>query len=70
MMEVKKRENETASSLIYRFTKRTQQSGILREVKKRRFETRSISRLKRRRSAIHRAEKRVEFVRAKKLGIL
>jgi ribosomal protein S21 len=68
-MEIRKRENETASSLIYRFTKRTQQSGILREVKKRRFESRPVSRLKRKLSAIHRAEKRKEFTRAKKLGI-
>lgn len=37
MVEVKKRENESSESLVRRFTKRVQQSGVLLRAKKRRF---------------------------------
>ena len=37
MIEVKKRENESSESLVRRFTKRVQQSGVLIRAKKRRF---------------------------------
>jgi len=57
-------------SLIYRFTRRTQQSGVLREARKRRFRSRSTSRIKRKLSALHREVKRKEFVKAKKLGVI
>ncbi len=69
MVTVKKRENESSSALIYRFTKRAQQTGVIKEAKKRRFFKREVSRIKRRSSAIHRAGKRAEYVRAKKLGV-
>ena len=69
VVEIRKREGESTSSLIYRFTKKVQQSGVFREIKKRRFHVRPVSRIKRRSSALHRALKRVEFERARKLGI-
>ncbi len=69
-MQVKKREGESTSSMIYRFTKRTQQSGILREAKKRRYYARPTSRLKRRVSALAKARKKVEIEKAKKLGLI
>jgi ribosomal protein S21 len=68
-MEIKKREGESPNSLIFRFTKKTQQSGVLKETRKRRFYKRSTSRIKRRASALHRRKKRQEFERAKKLGV-
>ena len=68
-MEIRKREGESVSSMIYRFTKKTQQSGILKEAKKRRFYERPKSKIKRKLSALHRAEKKSEFERAKKLGL-
>jgi hypothetical protein len=68
-MEIRKREGESSTSLIYRFTKRVQQSGVLREAKKRRFRTRTESRIKRKLSALHRVEKKKKFERAKKMGI-
>ncbi len=37
MVEVKKRDNESSESLVRRFTKRVQQSGVLIRAKKRRF---------------------------------
>lgn len=69
-LEVRRREGESAASLIYRFTKRTQQSGILREAKKRRFRARPMNRLKVKRSALHRVKKRAEFERAKRMGLI
>ncbi|MDP2695634.1 MAG: hypothetical protein Q8O87_00030 [bacterium] len=69
-IEVKKRENESVSSLIYRFTKRVRNSGVLLEAKKRRFKSREQSRIKRRSSAIFRAQKKKEVERSRKLGLL
>ncbi|MBI4160001.1 30S ribosomal protein S21 [Candidatus Wolfebacteria bacterium] len=69
-MELKRREGESISSFLHRFTKKVRQSGILLEVKKRRFRRRPISRRARRLSAIYRQEKRKEMERAKKLGLL
>lgn len=69
-MEVRKKEGEAVGSLIYRFLKRVQQSGVLREAKKRRFRGRPQNRLKRKISALHREQKKKELERAKKLGEL
>ncbi len=67
-MEVRKKEGENPNSLIFRFLKRIQQTGVLRESKKRRFRARPINRLKRKLSALHREQKKVEYEKAKKLG--
>ena len=69
-MEVKKRDNESVNTLIFRFIKRVQQTGVLRESKKRRFHNRSQNRLKRKLSALHRNEKKRDLEKAKKLGTL
>ncbi|MEK7192308.1 MAG: 30S ribosomal protein S21 [Patescibacteria group bacterium] len=69
-IEVKRKEGESSGTLIYRFTKRVQQSGVLREAKRRRFTNRPPNKLKRKLSALHRETKRKELERAKKLGIL
>jgi len=69
-IEVKKKSGESASSLLYNFTKRIKRSGVLKEARKRRFHKRRVSRLKRRFSAIHRENKRKEINEARKLGIL
>ncbi|MBI4193056.1 MAG: 30S ribosomal protein S21 [Candidatus Colwellbacteria bacterium] len=67
-VEVRKKEGESSSALIYRFIKKTQRSGLKREVKRRRFHARPSSRTARRLSALHREKKRVERERARKLG--
>ena len=36
-IDAKKKEGESATSLMYRFSKKVQRSGVVREVKKRRF---------------------------------
>jgi len=69
MVEVQKEhETESPSSLIYKFNKRVQRSGILKEAKKRRFKTRKVNRNQRRAAALHRETRRKEIVKAKKLG--
>ena len=65
-----KREGESSASLLYRFTKKVQQSGILREAKKRRFRSRSPSKLKTRLSVLHREAKKKEIIQAQKMGLL
>lgn len=65
-MEMKRREGESASAFLYRFTKKVRQSGILLESKKRRFRTRPASKLKKRLSALYRAKKTKEALRARK----
>lgn len=69
-MELRRKEGESISSFLYRFNKKIQQSGVLREAKKRRFHTRPINRLKRKLSALHRETKSREREVAKKLGLL
>jgi len=67
-MEIKRNEGESIPSLIYRFNRRMQQSGILKEVKKRRFYDRAESKIKRRDSAMYKSAKALEVIRLKKLG--
>ncbi len=69
-MELKRREGESLSSFLHRFTKKVRQSGIILESKKRRFHSRPVSRRARRVSAIYREEKRKDMERSRKLGLL
>lgn len=68
-MELKRREGESTGSFLHRFTKKIRQSGILIEVKKRRFRGRRASKQKKRLSALYRYDKRKQVERAKKLGL-
>ncbi len=68
MIEAKKRENESASSLLFRFSKRVRRSGVSLEVRKRRFRARPVTRRRRQLSAIYRSTKQKELSRAKKFG--
>ena len=69
-IEVRKREGESPNSMLFTFTRRMKRSGILKEVRSRKFHDRPVSRIKRRQSAIHREAKRTEVERMKKLGLL
>lgn len=68
-ISVRKRDGESATSLMYRFNKRMKQSGLVKEVRKRRFTDRAVSKLKRKESALHRSTMKAEFLRKKKMGI-
>ena len=69
-IEVRKRDGEQGTALLYTFTRRVKRSGILKEVRKRKFHDRPTSRVKRRVSAVHREAKKAEVERLKKLGLL
>lgn len=69
-MQVRKKDGETIGSLLYRFSKKVQQSGILKEAKKRRFHKRSQNRNKRKLAAMYREEKMKEVTKDKKMGLL
>lgn len=68
-MRIKKRENESSGSLLFRFNKRIKQSGLLKEARKRRFKDRPTTKQARLNSAIHREEKKKEHIRRRKMGI-
>jgi ribosomal protein S21 len=69
-IEIKKKDGDNPNTLLFNFTKKVKRSGILREMRKRKYHARPISRLKRRLSAIHRDDKKKELDRMKKLGLL
>ena len=69
-VEVRKRQGELTSALVYRFTKRIKHGGVLTELKKRRFYKRTENRNKRKKSALYKTEKREAVRRARKLGTI
>lgn len=70
MINVRKKEGETSNALFYRFSKKIQRSGVLREAKKRIFHKRNENRLKRKLSAIYKFEKQKEVAKNKKMGLV
>ena len=69
-IEARRREGEAPTALLYNFTRKVKRSGILKEVRKRKFRAPAVSRIKRRASAVHREAKKAEVERLKKLGLL
>jgi ribosomal protein S21 len=67
-LEVKKKERENSQSLVHRFTKRVQQSGILRMARKKRFRRREKSRNMEKEAALRREKMKREYEKLKKLG--
>ncbi|MBI3573123.1 MAG: 30S ribosomal protein S21 [Candidatus Kerfeldbacteria bacterium] len=70
MIEVKKRNNESTESLLRRFSKRVQQSGVLLRAKKRRFYEPPKNKRAVRSDALRRAAIREEREVLRKLGKL
>lgn len=68
MVEVHKRENESSDSLIRRFSRKVQQSGILLQARKVRYYQRKKSKKKLREEAQRRSELQMERDRLIKLG--
>lgn len=67
-LEIKKKEGETTGSFMFRFNKRVQRSGLVKEVRKRQFKNRASNRTKRRSAALYRIGKKSELAKAKKYG--
>lgn len=69
MVKVLKKEGEASSALLFRFSKKIKQSGVLKEAKKRRFKARTPNKRKVRISAKHRSDKKTQIERLRKLGL-
>ena len=68
MIQVKKKDRETSESLIRRFSRRVQQSGVLLSARKGRFYAKPVSRRQVRESAQYRAKVKKEVDKLKKIG--
>jgi len=70
MIEVRKKENESTGSLLRRFSKKVQQSGLLLQARSSRFIEKVKSREERKKSALRRNQIAAEKERLRKLGKL
>ncbi|MBI4993990.1 hypothetical protein HZC33_03535 [Candidatus Wolfebacteria bacterium] len=70
MLEIKRKEGESVNAFLFRFSKRMKQSGILLEKKNRRYKKRTVSKAKRKASAIYRDKKKKEYAEMRKKGLL
>ncbi len=68
MVQVKKKDRETSESLIRRFSRRVQQSGVLLAARGNRFYDKPKSRRQMRLSAQYRARIKKEVDKLKKIG--
>jgi len=68
MIEVKRKERETSESLIRRFGRRVQQSGVLVQARKVRFRGEEKSKREVREGAMYREKVRKVVDRLKKMG--
>ena len=68
VIEVRKNPNENNASVLRRFSRKVQESGIIRKVKGSRYNERKESRLKVKKSALKRMARRKEIEKLRKLG--
>jgi ribosomal protein S21 len=68
VIEVKKKERETSESLIRRFSRRVQQSGVLVHARKSRFLKDKKNKREKRIEALYKIKIRKEIDKLKKLG--
>ena len=70
MVEVRKRDNENTESLLRRFSRRWQASGIGIRARRLRFFEKDFTKRERRIRALYRTNKRKEYEKLAKLGKL
>jgi len=68
IIEVKKNPNENNASILRRFSRRIQESGIIRKVKANRYSVRKESKLKVKKGALKKMGRRKEIEHLKKMG--
>ena len=68
IIEVRKNPNENNGGLLRRFSRKIQESGVIRRVKGSRYSVRKESKLKIKKSALKRMGRRKEIEKLKKLG--
>ena len=69
VIEVEKQGRENSQSLIRRFTKKVQRSGVLLRARKSRFFHRPKSETMKKRAALRREKLKKEYEKLKKLGL-
>ncbi len=69
VIEVEKQGRENSQSLIRRFTKKVQKSGILPRARKNRFFRRPKSEQMKKRAALRREKSKIEYEKLEKLGL-
>jgi len=69
-VSVEKHTNESGSSVLRRFTKRVQESGVLNKVRSIRYSNRALSPYKVKKSTLERLRRRTEIEKLAKLGKL
>jgi ribosomal protein S21 len=67
-LEIKRREKESVQSLVRRFTRAVQQSGILIRAREKMYRDREKSENLKREAALRRDELRKKYEKLKKLG--
>jgi len=67
-VKIQKKGKENPHSLVYRFTKAVQGSGVLVRARKARFKHRNISEGTKKRAALRREELKKEYEKLQKLG--
>jgi ribosomal protein S21 len=67
-VEVKKNPNENALSLVRRFQKRVQESGVLPRVRSLRYSDRALSELKTKRAKLKKLASKEKYELAKRMG--
>ena len=70
VIEIRRSGTENNASVLRRFSRRVQESGIIHKVKNSRYNERKESKLKIKKSALKRIEKRLEIERLRKMGRL
>ncbi|MEK7565075.1 MAG: hypothetical protein AAB394_00590 [Patescibacteria group bacterium] len=68
MIELKKKDKESTSNLLRRFTKKVRQSGVLLKARQNRFNVRPKNKLKKKKSALRREKLRGMRAELSKLG--
>lgn len=68
VIEVRKNPNENNASILRRFSRRVQESGIIQKVKNNRYNERVESKFKVKKNALRRIARRGEIEKLRKLG--
>jgi len=68
VIEVRKNPNENNASVLRRFSRKIQESGIIQKVKGSRYNERKESKLKVKKSTLNRLVRRKEIEKLRKLG--
>jgi ribosomal protein S21 len=68
VIEISKNTNENNASILRRFSRKVQESGIIQKVKKNRYNERALSKLKVKQGTLKKLGRRKEIEKLRKLG--